>query len=312
MLSIDTMCLENETDIKDPPLETIRISLSDKNRHPRDKYIEFFDVGHRYDLTDPLTGEMFHPTSTTTLIHKYFNDFDAYNIIAKFFIKPPDINERYYSMTESEIMKVYGKNKAGALKLINRIKNKPFWIGSKYFNKTAEEIKKGWIDNGTICSQLGSDMHLKIEHFLDNIPIVDESDEFKYFLKFWQDFNVKYPTFKPYRLEWLIYDIEKRISGSIDCVLEDDKGNVILLDWKRSKEIKFENRFQKGKGYFSDMDDCNKNHYTLQLSIYRHILQKNYNKRVVFCMLVIFHPNQPTYQCIPVEMLDLTEFWQTL
>ena len=54
------------------------IPLSERNKHPRDEYIQFFEVGHRYDLTDPSTGEMFHPTSTTTLIHKYFNDFDLY------------------------------------------------------------------------------------------------------------------------------------------------------------------------------------------------------------------------------------------
>ena len=293
--------------LKDKPT---RIPLSEKNKHPRDKYIQFFEVGHRYDLTDPITGEMFHPTSTTTLIHKYFNDFDADAVIAKFFIRPTDIHDRYYNMTEDEIMKEL--NSYQGVKLINRIKNKPFWVGSKYYGQTAEEIKAGWILSGKTASNLGTKLHENIEHMIDGLEIQDDSVEYSYFLKFWVDFNSKYPKFKPYRLEWLIYDIEKRISGSIDCVLEDDQGNVILLDWKRSKEIKSENPFQKGKGYFSDMDDCNKNHYTLQLSIYRHILQKNYNKRVVFCMLVIFHPNQTTYQCIPVKMLDLNEFWETL
>ncbi len=66
------------------------------------------------------------------------------------------------------------------------------------------------------------------------------------------------------------------------------------------------------KGYLSDLDDCNANKYTLQLNIYRHMLQKNYGKKIVYLMLVILHPNQNTYQCIPIKMMDLTEFWATL
>ena len=42
------------------------------------------------------------------------------------------------------------------------------------------------------------------------------------------------------------------------------------------------------------------------------MLQKNYNKKVVYLMLVILHPNNDTYQCIPINIMDLTEFWNTL
>lgn len=282
--------------------------LSETNRHPHDQYIEFFEVGHRYDLTDPSTGEKFHPTSTTTLIHHYFNDFEADEVIAKFFIKPPDIDEKYYHMTEQEIKKSCNNS----TKLLNKLKNKPFWVGSVYYGKTAQEIKDGWLLSGKTASELGTKVHLHIEYFINNIHVEDDSVEFGYFLNFWKDFRLKYPQFKPYRTEWVIYDLEKRISGSIDGVLEDDQGNLILLDWKRSKEIKSKNPFQKGKGYFSEFEDCNLNKYTLQLSIYRHILQKNYNKKIIFCMLVILHPNQKNYKCIPVEMLDLNDFWNTL
>ncbi len=285
--------------------------LTEKNKHPHDQYIQFFEVGHRYDITDPITGEMFHPTSTTTLIHRHANEFDAYKIIEKFFIKPPTIDEHYYAMSREEILQSFDK-KSDALRLIDKIKNKVYWIDSPYYNKTAEEIKKGWEDNGNFQANLGTRMHYNIECFLNGLEVQDDSKEFGYFLNFWKDFNYKYPQFKPYRLEWLIYDMEKRISGSIDGVLEDDHGNLILLDWKRSKKINFSNTFQKCKGYFSFLDDCNKNLYMLQLNIYRHMLQKNYGKKVVYLMLVILHPNQKNYNCIPIELMDLTEFWATL
>jgi hypothetical protein len=283
--------------------------LTELNRHPRDQYIQFYEEGHRYDVTHPETGEVFHPTSTTTLIHKYFNDFEADTIIEKFF-KPCDIDGKYYIMSADEIKK---ENPKEAKFILDTLKNKVYWVGSKYYNKKPEEIKEGWILNGISASSLGSHMHLTLEHYLDGENVVDDSIEFSYFLNFWKDFTQKYPQFKPYRLEWLIYDLGKRISGSIDCVLEDNHGNLILLDWKRSKEIKTSNRFQKGKGYWEKMDDCNYNHYTLQLNIYRHMLEKNYNRKVVFLMLVIFHPINPKgYKCIPVKMMDLNDFWNQL
>lgn len=280
--------------------------LSHINRHPRDQYITFQEEGHIYTLQsldnhykfwllqqfNLLCDNMIkiiinilinltqkRPTSVTTLIHSLFPHFDADRII-KFMMKSPN------------------------------------WINSQYYGMTPDEIKKKWNDNSVIQSGLGSAMHLSIENYLNCQGFVDESTpEFKMFLQFWSDFQEQYPQFKPYRIEWTIFDQHfrkgKGLCGSIDCVLSDDNDNIIILDWKRSKEIKMTSS-EKGYPPFGHMPNCNFSHYQLQLNIYRHILETKYDKNVIFMMLCIFHPNQKTYQCIPVEHIELSHLWDNL
>src|SRR5258708_29054911 len=242
--------------------------LSIINAHPRDKQIKFEEEGHLYYIYNEDYILLDAPRlSVTTLIHNYFNHFDADSCITK-------------------MMK--SRN----------------WINSKYHGMTADEIKFKWDKEGKESSSLGTKMHYNIEQFLNGINVKDDSIEFKFFLKFWDDFNAKYPQFIINRTEALVFyenfgKDHVTLCGSIDCMLHDEDDNIIILDWKRSKEIKTENRYQHGYYPFNTMPDTNFSHYTLQLNIYRHILESKYNKNVIFMMLVILHPNQVNYKCIP-------------
>jgi hypothetical protein len=81
-------------------------------------------------------------------------------------------------------------------------------------------------------------------------------------------------------------------------------GTFAIYDWKRSKEIKFENKYQKGLSPISHLHDCNYWHYSLQLNIYRRILEKFYNVVVSELALVILHPNNKSYQIVKLNMMD--------
>lgn len=279
------------------------MSLEQINKHPRDDYIKFQEEGHIYTLISPtyiyqtwliknlimtdiykiIIKKLFkltkkHPTSVTTLIHSFFPQFNADLIIKRM------------------------------MKSVN-------WPNSQYYGMTADEIKKQWEINRDASAKNGTEMHLKIEDKLNGKDFTDNTPEFKMFNQFWYDFQEQYPQFKPYRLEWCVYDElfrkGKGLCGSIDCVLSDDNDNMIILDWKRSKEIK-KHSSEKGYPPFNHMPNCNLSHYSLQLNIYRHLLETKYNKHVIFMMLCIFHPNQKTYQCIPVEHIELSHLWHDL
>ena len=241
--------------------------LADKNKHPRDLKITFKEEGHVYTLkSDNVIVQ--HPISVTTIIHKYFPQFNA------------DL-------------------------IIDKMMDKDNWFESPYFGMTKEEIKDKWQKNGNEASSLGTLMHADIERYLNDQDVLDDSTkEFGFFLNFWKDFSSMYPDFKPYRTEWLVYDESGPLCGSIDCILSDQHDNIMILDWKRSKEIKTSNR-EKGYPPFEKMDNCNLSHYQLQLNIYRHILETKYDKNVIVMMLVIFHPNQSTYKCIKVEKINI-------
>jgi ATP-dependent exoDNAse (exonuclease V) beta subunit len=246
--------------------------LARVNYHPRDDQITFVEEGHVYTVQ----GMEGHPTSVTTLIHHFFPEFNADMVIDK----------------------------------MMRSRN---WLNSKYYGKTKEQIKEEWKMSGEEASRLGTLMHADIENFLNQEPVLNpDSIEFGYFMKFWEGFQIVNPTFKPYRTEWLVFDEDKKIAGSIDCTLSDDKGNIVILDWKRSKEIKKTNNFEKGLGPLSMLDNCNYNHYTLQLNIYRHILETRYEKRVVGMFIVVFHPNNEAFQVHTINKFDVASVWDEL
>jgi ATP-dependent exoDNAse (exonuclease V) beta subunit len=297
--------------------------LAKLNFHPRDAFVSFEEERHLYTFQ----GIEKHPISVTTLIHKFFEKFDADKIIA------------------------------GMMKKKN-------WPMSKYYVLTPEEIKQQWSDNGKKQSGLGTDMHKAIEDYINddcpykqtkinvipiptieecsaeraveckiptleqqtkyNIPILPpvafQTKEFEFFLTFWRELTIIYPGIKPYRTEWTVYDIEKMISGNIDLILIDENANLIIIDWKRSKEIKMEGfkdskgNTKKGLGIFSHLDDCNYVHYSLQLNIYRHLLETHYDKRVVDMYLAIFHPINDKRILIPVKRMEkeITDLWNLL
>lgn len=269
--------------------------LAQINAHPRDSKIRFQDEGHIYFI-EGMEG---HPISVTTLIHKFFPDFNSDKVIA-------------------HMMK--SKN----------------WEQSPYFGMTKEEIQQQWKENGEKASALGTAMHNAIEDYINDEaagkvscgkelqlaesklpifpPVPTQTIEFGYFLRFWKELKVGTADFKAYRTEWLVFDEEKRLAGSIDLVLSNSKGDIIICDWKRSKEIKFNNKYQKGLKVLSHLEDCNYEHYCLQLNIYRHLLETKYGKKVVGMFLVIFHPNQSQHQLInvPKRQKEIDDIWDLL
>lgn len=206
--------------------------------------------------------------SVTTLVHKYFPKFDA------------DL-------------------------VISRMMNSKNWPNNKYFGKTAEEIKQLWSDTGNDATTRGTRMHLSIEYFYNGLDTHEYQNdkEFQMFQVFYED----HKHLVPYRTEWEVYDEQHRIAGSIDMVFEDTTdGTLSIYDWKRSKEIKLKNSFgSRGFDHLKEYHDCNYVHYSLQLNIYKYILEKLYDKRIKDLYLIVMHPNFDRYQ--KIECLDMQE-----
>jgi hypothetical protein len=91
-------------------------------------------------------------------------------------------------------------------------------------------------------------------------------------------------------------------------VFETPEGDLLIYDWKRVREISYEssyNQYGMGAG-LENMPDTNFWHYSLQLNIYRALLERNYGKKVVGLCLVCLHPENysENYELIPISMLD--------
>lgn len=205
--------------------------------------------------------------SVTTLIHKFFPHFDGDKVISKIIANPR----------------------------------------SPYFGMTPEAVNKQW-ETATV---LGSDLHQQIELFFDQIAdfrdvpeLAAQSIEFGFFLDFFRDHVVG--KMKPFRSEWYVFSEDIKVCGSIDMLFcsPNNHDEIYIVDWKRSKEIRTSNRFEKGLRMLAHLDNCNYNTYSLQLNMYKYILETKYNKIVKKMMLVVLHPNHDRYKVIQVPNMD--------
>lgn len=240
------------------------------NHHSRDDNISFEEASHTYSIDGDASGWM----SCTTIISNLYEHFDPDAIIKKMRSNPTKFAEGVYA------------------------------------GKTDEEIKNGWNANGTLASEAGTRMHLDIEHYYNTSPLGNlagdeyeplESTEWNMFL----DYQRKHgEQFTPYRTEWLVWDRSTMIAGSIDMVYRKKDGTLAIYDWKRAKEIKTENRWQSMLGPVNHLPDTNYWHYSIQLNVYRHILESCYGETVTELALVILHPNQKGFRVLKVNLMD--------
>ena len=215
--------------------------------------------------------------------HVYFIDGIPYELSVTGFIK--SFFEEFDS--ESVIMKNYAKWQSDKK--------------SKYYGLSVDDIKKSWQKNAENASNKGTKLHKDIEAFYNDIEVCNNSVEFNFFLRLNDRLKDK---FKAYRTEWIIFDEEIKLAGSVDMCYEDKEGNYYLFDWKRSKQIIKENNYRKGKYPLNHIDDTNYWRYALQLNIYKYILEKNYMKAISSLYLVKLHPVQQNYEVISIP--DLT------
>ena len=183
----------------------------------------------------------------------------------------------------------------------------------KYHGMTRQDILDSWEKNRDTAAQAGTDTHYNIECYYNNMVVNDESTEYKYFLNFAKD----YPHLEAYRTEWCVYYEELKISGSIDMVFKDtNTGDYKIYDWKRSKGIEYESYYGKSAttNCISHLPDTNFWHYSLQLNVYRKILQDKYGVTISELALVVVHPDNhnKNYQVINVPFMDkeMDDLWE--
>ena len=240
--------------------------LSKINKHELDKNIEFFDVTPSGENHVYEVKKKRGYTSVTTFIHSLFYPF----------------NPNY---------------------VIDKMMKSPNWTESEYYNMTKDEIKSQWKKNGNEAAIAGTKMHADIEKYYNKEPFENDSVEFSYFMDF-----EKINPYKPYRTEWCIYDEELKFSGSIDIVYTDTEDNLVLGDWKRCKKIEKQNKwnkFSKNK-LIKTVPDLNFWHYSLQLNLYKYIIEKNYNKTVSKMFLICLHPENFNQSFLKYDVPDMS------
>ena len=222
-----------------------------------------------------------------------------------------DIENHIYSVDEK-------KNYISVTQLISNFFprfDKDYWANKESIKTgiTKEEIIQEWEKKGRKARKAGTNMHLQIENYYNDIEYEKDTEILKFL-----EFEKKYikDKYKPYRTEWQIFDEDSFLAGTVDMVYEKKEGELFIFDWKRSKNIikidgtiDNKNPFENGKKGLSHLSSTDYNKYTLQQNIYKYILEKNYDKKISSMNLLILHPNYLTFHIVQLnEMKDETEY----
>ena len=179
-------------------------------------------------------------------------------------------------------------------------------------NSSQKEIKQQWAIRRDFSMVRGTEFHLYVETYLNEkkkIKITTPIElEINAFHRFWDGKNSN--RYQVIATELIIYDEQLKIAGTIDCILyEKQKKEFYIVDWKTNKEIKRENKYEKLFSPFQDLDNCNYNKYAIQTSIYRSLLQKNFDITISDSFIIHFPPqkeiqqqNQKQGQYIPIKI----------
>ena len=171
---------------------------------------------------------------------------------------------------------------------------------------TPEELKHQWEENANRARQLGTDMHERIEQYYLGHDYGDDGDSYSMFRHF-----ANAERLYPYRTEWRIYLEEYGVAGTLDFLERRPDRRFNIYDWKRSKKLIDTNGHiicsnQYGKrGYHpvGHLDDCAYQHYALQVSIYRFILERRYGITISEMKLGVFHPDYPMAYIVPLPYM---------
>jgi hypothetical protein len=180
------------------------------------------------------------------------------------------------------------------------------------YGLSVEEIVETWNSRGMEAANKGTFLHEQIEKYYLS-ENYERTEEFHLFEQFVSDHR----DVKPYRSECRVFDEEHHIAGTIDLISKNGAGYDIY-DWKRSKKVVdtysgepiTNNTWGNvGVGQLNDIDDTSYNRYCLQQSLYRYILEKNYNMKISRMFLVVLYPGNDRYYKVEVPYLkDKAEY----
>lgn len=234
--------------------------------------VGFIESIHKYEnVNDPSINYI----SVTTLIEKYGADFDS------------DFWSKYKALEKLIPADAWKVEKKSLLKTKKFSKEllKVYNISENDLITTQQSILDDWARENRESCERGTKIHSELEHSFydagDNVNLQKFGIGGKFVCKKdYSDLNLEYGVYP----EYLIYrdspDGELHLAGQIDLIVKS--GNDIwIIDHKTNKKIETKGFYdaskrstEKMKYPLNNLDECNLNHYALQLSTYAWMLQK--------------------------------------
>jgi hypothetical protein len=239
--------------------------------------------------------------SVTRLIEEYTNDFDAQAVAEKVATKNQQIVDRISKdrwATEEDIelkLKILSDKTntiQGNLDLWE-YKNKYACIKGSLCHEYAQSLWSGaeWKMENTLV-RYNNELPLETAVGLINYQAINFKNDYKDRLEHLAD-------------EFVIGSEEYDIASAIDHLFINKlTGGLIPIDYKTNSDIHKTEKYAKNmKVPLSHLKDFTLNHYYIQLSIYRYLVEKYTNLKIEEMFIVWFSENNETYEIIDVPYL---------
>lgn len=213
--------------------------------------------------------------SVTTIIHRYQEDFNE-----KYWLK---VKADKYGISQKEVLRAWKFiNKKGIMKG-SAIHD---YAENLFLNKVFPYPKE------LILNEFGFD------------PVFEEYEiTKKHVHKFYDDVKGR---LIPIRTEMIVYDPESLIGGMLDILFYNVKtGEFQIWDHKTNKNLTLTSK-RRLNGALCLLNDSDLDTYSLQLSFYKYIIEKNTGIKLGKSYIIWYSHNNKSYKII--EMKDLTYF----
>ena len=249
---------------------------------------KFYEEDHHYEYKGKRVG-----ISVTTFYEQYVNEFDSQGMAEK----------------------VAQKNQ----KIINDIFNNPLstieeieYAGN--LPTTVEAILAEWKYKADFACTKGSTCHEYVQSLWSGEKwkplLFDESEEYikavnqilKQANNFCEDYQDKLEHLAD---EFVIGSEEYDIASAIDHIFINElTGGLVLVDYKTNIDIYKSDRYaKKMKVPLSHLKDTVLNHYAIQLSIYKYIVEKYTDLKFEEMFIVWFSEKNDNYKIVEVPYL---------
>ena len=260
--------------------------------------VGFLEGPHKYIN---LKDNSIQYTSVTTLIEKYGKPFD------KEFIS------KYKALERILPIDIWKKEKGGIWKSHKIPKEflEVYNINLEELNKVQQDILDEWAETNRIACERGTKIHAQLENSFykagSNITLKKFGIGGKFECKKnYSDLDLEYGIYPEYLIYYDDPKLDLHIAGQIDLIVKNNN-NIWIIDHKSNAKIDLKG-FYNSSTRSSDkmlyplthLDECNYNHYQLQLSMYAWMLQK-VNPKFEIQDLIINHydhsGNNTLYHC---------------
>ena len=248
--------------------------------------VGFLEGPHKYVN---LKDASIQYTSVTTLIEKYGKEFDK-EFASKYKALERLIPADNWEKEKGAIWKSH-KIPEGVLEVYS--------ITPEDLNKVQQEILDEWAETNRVACERGTKIHAQLENSFYNTGSNITLKKFGIGGKFkceknYNELDMEYGLYPEYLIYYDNPKLNLHIAGQIDLIVKSGN-DIYIIDHKTNAKINLKGFYNsalrttdKMKFPLTNLDECNYNHYQLQLSMYAWMLQK-INPNFVIKDLILNH-----------------------